>query len=183
MSDRSSNTTNSMPENGIQMDDFTARLKAFIDNLPKEEARFGELSKSFIDAVDFLLFQKGMTRAQLAFEIGNKPASISRILKNDRNLTLRSIAALETALDFEILTINFPSPTLQEAEPRLEASEPEESAIQPEWIASNGAQIPTCDDLSPAGPGESAFAAQFGSSLVYTENHDFVAENNYALAA
>ena len=51
-------------------------------------------------AVDqFVATQRGLTRADLAARMGVSPGRVSQILGGGENLTLRTLAALSTALD------------------------------------------------------------------------------------
>jgi transcriptional regulator with XRE-family HTH domain len=54
--------------------------------------------------ISWCLRQRGLTRADLAARIGVSPGRVSQILGGGENLTLRTLAALSTALDahFEI---------------------------------------------------------------------------------
>jgi transcriptional regulator with XRE-family HTH domain len=54
--------------------------------------------------ISWCLRQRGLTRADLAARMGVSPGRVSQILGGGENLTLRTLAALSTALDahFEI---------------------------------------------------------------------------------
>lgn len=52
----------------------------------------------------------GLRKKDLAQRMGVKPARISRILSGEQSMTLRTIARLETALDFK-LSDGFKNPT------------------------------------------------------------------------
>jgi transcriptional regulator with XRE-family HTH domain len=49
--------------------------------------------------VNWYLRERGLTRADLAARMGVSPGRVSQILSGGENLTLRSLAALSTALD------------------------------------------------------------------------------------
>ena len=49
--------------------------------------------------VNWLMRERGLTRADLAARMGVSPGRVSQILGGGENLTLRTLAALSTALD------------------------------------------------------------------------------------
>jgi transcriptional regulator with XRE-family HTH domain len=49
--------------------------------------------------INWYLRERGLTRADLAARMGVSPGRVSQILGGGENLTLRSLAALSTALD------------------------------------------------------------------------------------
>jgi transcriptional regulator with XRE-family HTH domain len=48
------------------------------------------------------LAERGWTRARLAAALGVRPSEITQRLRGQRNLTLRSVAAMLDALDFDV---------------------------------------------------------------------------------
>src|SRR5271157_6450974 len=56
------------------------------------------------DEINWHMRERGLTRADLAARMGVSPGRVSQILGGGENLTLRTLAALSTALDahFEI---------------------------------------------------------------------------------
>ena len=52
-----------------------------------------------INEVTWYMRQRGLTRAELAERLGVSPGRVSQILSGGENLTLRTLAALSTALD------------------------------------------------------------------------------------
>ncbi|MEU1627575.1 helix-turn-helix transcriptional regulator [Streptomyces sp. NPDC020096] len=57
-----------------------------------------------------LLAERELSRRELADRMGVSPGRISQILSGDENLTLRSIAAVATALDVHVeITVSEPS--------------------------------------------------------------------------
>jgi antitoxin component HigA of HigAB toxin-antitoxin module len=62
----------------------------------------GELSRLVTDLTNEItvhLREQGLTRAELASRMGVSPGRISQVLSGGENLTLRTLAALSTALD------------------------------------------------------------------------------------
>lgn len=57
-----------------------------------------------INEINWYMRERGLTRAELAERMGVSPGRVSQILGGGENLTLRTLAALSTALDarFEI---------------------------------------------------------------------------------
>jgi len=51
------------------------------------------------NAVTWYMRERGLTRADLAARMGVSPGRVSQILGGGENLTLRTLAALSTALD------------------------------------------------------------------------------------
>jgi transcriptional regulator with XRE-family HTH domain len=51
------------------------------------------------NAVNWYMRERGLTRADLAVRMGVSPGRVSQILGGGENLTLRTLAALSTALD------------------------------------------------------------------------------------
>jgi len=63
-----------------------------------DEEMYG-LATQFINEINWLMRERGLTRADLAARIGVSPGRVSQILGGGENLTLRTLAALSTALD------------------------------------------------------------------------------------
>ncbi len=78
--------------------------------IPEDTDRFVELSMLISDAVAEILDQKGWTQKDLAKAMGKTPAEVSKWLSGTHNLTLKSIAKLETALGEKILNVKCPDP-------------------------------------------------------------------------
>jgi transcriptional regulator with XRE-family HTH domain len=77
-----------------------------LKNVPKDSKIFAKKSLDIIDAVHILLEQKGMTQKDLAKKLGKSESEISKWLSGLHNLTLKSIAKLESVLDDDIIIIN-----------------------------------------------------------------------------
>jgi len=57
------------------------------------------LATQLTNAVTWYMRERGLTRADLAVRMGVSPGRVSQILGGGENLTLRTLAALSTALD------------------------------------------------------------------------------------
>lgn len=70
---------------------------------PEDVERFVDKNLDISQQVYAILKTKGWTQKELAKAIGKKDAEISRWLNGTHNLTLRSIAKMEAALDADII--------------------------------------------------------------------------------
>lgn len=66
---------------------------------------FKKKQKAIIDRLVMLLEEKGMTQRDLAIKASMKDSVISRILNGDANLTLKTIATIELALEDDLICI------------------------------------------------------------------------------
>ena len=70
---------------------------------PSIEARVDEelslLVTQLMNEINWHMRERGLTRADLASRMGVSPGRISQVLSGGENLTLRTLAALSTALD------------------------------------------------------------------------------------
>lgn len=57
------------------------------------------ITTQLINAVNWHMRERGLTRTDLAARMGVSPGRVSQILGGGENLTLRTLAALSTALD------------------------------------------------------------------------------------
>jgi transcriptional regulator with XRE-family HTH domain len=57
------------------------------------------LVTQLINEINWYMRERGLTRAELAERMGVSPGRVSQILGGGENLTLRTLAALSTALD------------------------------------------------------------------------------------
>ncbi len=72
-----------------------------------------------------LMQKRGMNQKQLAEKVGKSEAYVSRVLGGGVNLTLKTIAEFETALDVDILVL----PESREAPPRRQRLPATEESI------------------------------------------------------
>ena len=73
--------------------------------IPKETKIFVDKYADIIVRVSQILKEKKLTQKDLAERMGKKPSEINRWLKQEQNLTLRSIAKLEAELGETILYV------------------------------------------------------------------------------
>ncbi|MGB3779486.1 MAG: helix-turn-helix transcriptional regulator [Tunicatimonas sp.] len=79
--------------------------KRMMAKIPKETKIFVDKYADIIIRVNQILEEKGMTQKELAERMGKKPSEVNRWLKQEHNLTLRSIAKLEAELNEPILYV------------------------------------------------------------------------------
>jgi transcriptional regulator with XRE-family HTH domain len=78
-------------------------FQASVDSMTKESKIFVDKSIEIVDYIFQLLEQKGLKQKDLAEKMGKTEAELSKILSGMHNLTLRSIAKLEAALEAPII--------------------------------------------------------------------------------
>jgi transcriptional regulator with XRE-family HTH domain len=74
-------------------------VQASIDAMPAENRIFVDKSLEIADYIFRVMEEKGMLQKDLADKMGKSEAEISKILGGMQNLTLRTIAKLEAALE------------------------------------------------------------------------------------
>ena len=78
-------------------------LRLGVTSGPAIEARVDEelslLVTQLMNEINWHMRERGLTRADLASRMGVSPGRISQVLSGGENLTLRTLAALSTALD------------------------------------------------------------------------------------
>jgi DNA-binding phage protein len=90
---------------------FHDRLLADRMQDPEFRAEFERASReikaidSIVNALDSLRATQGMTKAELAREIGKNPASVRRLLTAQSNPELRTVVAMADALDADVVII------------------------------------------------------------------------------
>lgn len=68
----------------------------------ERERREIETIDAIVNALDGLRDQRGLTKAELARQIGKNPASVRRLLTASGNPELRTVVAMANALDADI---------------------------------------------------------------------------------
>lgn len=111
--------------------------------IAEDTDRFVELSMRISDAVAEVLHRKGWTQKDLAARLGKTPAEVSKWLSGTHNLTLRSIAKLETALGEQILSVKCPEPI----------------AMKPPMIQGEGIEMAVAKDFPHIDDDQTFFAA------------------------
>lgn len=84
---------------------------------PKDIQRFVDKNLDISVQVHDLLLKKGWTQSDLAKVMGKSTAEVSKWLSGTHNITLRSIARMEAALDADIIL------TVRKAEKRFDKVE------------------------------------------------------------
>jgi transcriptional regulator with XRE-family HTH domain len=96
-----------------------ARALAELAAFDPADARFGTLSYHISQSVDDILTQREMTQKDLAKKLNVSEGALSRMLRQDRNLTLRTLAQIEAALQVELFN---PSRDFRTPEERMQAA-------------------------------------------------------------
>lgn len=90
---------------------FHERLLSERRRDPEFDAEFQRASReiaaidTIVNALDSLRETQGMTKAELAREIGKNPASIRRLLTAQANPELRTVVAMADALDADLVIV------------------------------------------------------------------------------
>jgi transcriptional regulator with XRE-family HTH domain len=80
-------------------------FQKILEQAPEYSRVFVRKYTDIIDRIYDLMEEKGYLQKDLAQKLGKQESEISRWLKGDHNLTLRTIAKLEAALGEEIITV------------------------------------------------------------------------------
>ncbi|MFA7331044.1 MAG: helix-turn-helix transcriptional regulator [Candidatus Delongbacteria bacterium] len=84
-------------------------LKDFINSTPAYIARKVEHMLNLSVAISEWIEVKGMSKKALASDLGMKQSQLSRILSASSNVTLETLARIETAIGQNIIQIKIPS--------------------------------------------------------------------------
>jgi len=90
-----------MPEDSI----FT-RIRS---RTTPETQRYVQKNLTFVAEVARLMQEKGWTQKELAQKLGKTESEVSKWLSGTHNLTLKSIAKIETALEATLLEVPTPA--------------------------------------------------------------------------
>ncbi|MDE5847205.1 MAG: helix-turn-helix transcriptional regulator [Muribaculaceae bacterium] len=80
-------------------------LRDLFEEIPKEKREAARLSFAVSDRLAFLMESKGMSKKQLADNLGKRPNEITRWLSGEHNFTLSTIAKLSTYFGEPIIHI------------------------------------------------------------------------------
>ena len=80
-------------------------LRNLFEEIPKEKREAARLSFAVSDRLAFLMESKGMSKKQLADNLGKRPNEITRWLSGEHNFTLSTIAKLSTYFGEPIIHI------------------------------------------------------------------------------
>lgn len=84
-----------------------SRFRAYVEDIPPWKKRFTrKFQTDAIIQIHAVLKAKGWTQKRLAQEVGCTQSQVSRVLSGRENLTLRTIARIEAALDEDILVVS-----------------------------------------------------------------------------
>jgi transcriptional regulator with XRE-family HTH domain len=74
-----------------------------LSQTPPESKNFISKTLDIVDQIFLILEEKGINQKYLADKLGKKEPEISKWLSGTHNFTVRTITAIETALDHEII--------------------------------------------------------------------------------
>lgn len=80
-------------------------FQEILEQAPEHSRVFVRMYTDIIDRIHDLMEEKGYLQKDLASLLDKKESEISKWLKGNHNLTLRTIAKLQVALDEEIISV------------------------------------------------------------------------------
>jgi len=80
-------------------------LQEVLNEIPKETKIFVRLYTDIVTRINQLLELKGLSQKDLAEKLEKRPSEINKWLKGEHNLTLRSIAKMQSALESDIINV------------------------------------------------------------------------------
>jgi len=81
------------------------RLRQHAGQIPSAEQRFYDVNDEIVARIRALLHERGLTQKQLAEKLGKTPSYVSRVLGGAVNLTLKTLAEFETALEADVIRV------------------------------------------------------------------------------
>ena len=80
-------------------------LRDLFEEIPKEKREAARLSFAVSDRLYFLMESKGLSKKQLADNLGKRPNEITRWLSGEHNFTLSTIAMLSSFFGEPIIDV------------------------------------------------------------------------------
>lgn len=80
-------------------------LRELFEEIPKEKREAARLSFAVSDRLYFLMESKGLSKKQLADNLGKRPNEITRWLSGEHNFTLSTIAMLSSYFGEPIIDV------------------------------------------------------------------------------
>ncbi len=80
-------------------------LRDLFEEIPKEKREAARLSFAVSDRLYFLMKSKGLSKKQLADNLGKRPNEITRWLSGEHNFTLSTIAKLSSYFGEPIIEV------------------------------------------------------------------------------
>ncbi len=105
-----------------------------LEETPRETVMYVRKYAEIVARVHDILKAQGLTQRELALRMGKNPSELTRWLKGEHNLTLKSLIKLETELGEEIFTIQRCSHPAAEL-PRQEVGHRAEAEDMPNWTS------------------------------------------------
>ncbi|GGI58485.1 helix-turn-helix domain-containing protein [Winogradskyella haliclonae] len=82
-------------------------LQEVLNEIPKETKIFVRLYTDIVTRINQLLEMKGLSQKDLAEKLDKRPSEVNKWLKGEHNLTLRSIAKMQSALESDIINVPY----------------------------------------------------------------------------
>lgn len=83
----------------MQEENNTSCIAQYIEQADKTELDFGQLALSVSTEIYQIMAEKGITKADLAKRLGTSKAYVTKILTGDANLSLKTLAKIQNALN------------------------------------------------------------------------------------
>ncbi len=80
-------------------------LQEIFNEIPKEKREETRLSFAISNKIDALMQEQGLSKKQLAEQIGKRPSEITRWLSGEHNFTISTLAMLSTFFGKSIITV------------------------------------------------------------------------------
>lgn len=82
-----------------------SNFRKTLDTIPQETKMFVRIYADILKYINYLLEIKGYKQKDLARQLGKQESEISKWLNGEHNLTIKTIAKLQTALGEPIITV------------------------------------------------------------------------------
>ena len=83
----------------MQEEESEGLFTQYIDQMDQTEFEFGQLALSVAEEIAKKMKEKQISKADLAKKLGTSRAYVTKILKGDANLSLKTLAKLQNALE------------------------------------------------------------------------------------
>jgi len=103
--------------------------KSILDETPEDVKIFVRKYGDLVVRIHRILKERGITQKELAARLEKTPSEISKWLKGEHNLTLRSIAKLEAELGVDLIYVPRPDSFHVQSNARLSATVPVQKPV------------------------------------------------------
>lgn len=149
-----------------------------LSNLTDESKRYIDANMAIVEKIHSRIGKLGITQKELADRMGKTEAEISRALKGEHNLTLRSICKYEVALNFEILSFEKPQGDVKQ---RIEDEARKQRIYEPKYGGKDHSGYDTLMKYEVNDEREEAFiaGATFALSLSHQTGDESTGTDKY----